>query len=765
MASQWPNNYQAQAYGYNQYEQPAQQYGQQYSQQQYQQYPQQKPQQYPQSQPQPQQYVQQNYQQPFPQYPQQPAQQAGQYQTQYAPATNAAWNYQAQPQPGHQGCYNCGATGHWAQDCPEPRRETPAGAYNHPPPFKKQKPNPPVVTRYAVPPHVQQNQGPPPQNHGLPYPAYPQSQVSYAPPTPLSGQSPSQQQWQQQPYGQHYQQPYPQQPLPQQQQYTQSYQQTGYQPQQQPYVPTAPPTPATPYGAHQTTQGSPQTAHYNAASYSQYGQYYQQRPVSQVQQMSNASPVSSISQTVSYQHPQQYPAVTTTEPAPTQHGSRTSSVSMRSMSVTPKPQPVEPAEDADDDDISKLDVPDIPSITHDVTFANLVDRPLPTNFVVADALDPFDPPQPENDCHCRSKYTVQDASSTFVSSVRDTRHWEDLKNDPIFIPVHVNDKIISLDVIMSVYRPRDESEERDQADLEEGEWTKDTRSSARHEEEEDVMGRLERSLSAEKSPQVPANAPQTVSSEQARRDNPSHYSRREHPGEETNALRDRPSQIDPLTHGKRDRPAEETSNLQWPTKIPRLGRTASIPLPPPPARAESPIPSPDRNSPLRSRTPSMYELNELYQQETGQRFLSNNATGSSLLDTAPDGHGKQEQQTGPYPLDPFELPPPPAHLRKPTSFDGASELPLAAGSPNGQLNGDGYAGSHHDNTDGRSYLQDHSASPTRLRSDAVNGHKREYDQQLLSDEDNTPKRRQVDDTKSKLKKRQPKVAAAYSRRW
>lgn len=86
---------------------------------------------------------------------------------------------------------------------------------------------------------------------------------------------------------------------------------------------------------------------------------------------------------------------------------------------------------------------------------------------------------------------------------------------------------------------------------------------------------------------------------------------------------------------------------------------------------------------------------------------------------------------------------------------------MTAGSPNGHLNGNGVVGSHHSNSNGRSYSQDHSTSPTRLRSDTMNGRKREHDQQAVSDEDNTPKRRQVDDTRSKLRKRQPKVAAAY----
>lgn len=241
------------------------------------------------------------------------------------------------------------------------------------------------------------------------------------------------------------------------------------------------------------------------------------------------------------------------------------------------------------------------------SFASLVDRPLPANFIVADALDPFDAPQPENNGHCRSKYTVQDASSTFVSSIKDTRHWQDMKNDPIFVAVHVNRGVIPLNVIVSTYRSSYEHEERDQGDLEEGEWTRDARSSTRHEEAQDVMDRLERSLSAEESAKAPAALPRTASWDHVQRDSPSNHSR-------PSGLEDMispwalPQRLDSSSYGKRDRPIEDTMTTQWPTKIARLGRTAGRPCPPPPAMPESPNPSPERMSPLRSRTPSMFEL-------------------------------------------------------------------------------------------------------------------------------------------------------------
>ncbi len=133
----------------------------------------------------------------------------------------------------------------------------------------------------------------------------------------------------------------------------------------------------------------------------------------------------------------------------------------------------------------------------------------------------------------------------------------------------------------------------------------------------------------------------------------------------------------------------------------------------------------------------------MHQQEYGVR------PGGATLDgttSAANGSGKRPADT----LDPFEPPPPPPQLGKPASFDGVSE----------DLNG------HHANgngtANGRSSSMDHSGSPSTLRHDSANGRKRYADDEALSEEDNTPKRRQADDTKSKLKKRQQaKVAAAY----
>ncbi|KAL8653044.1 MAG: hypothetical protein Q9210_002332 [Variospora velana] len=620
--------------------------------------------------------------------------------------------------------------------------------YNRPPPFKRQKPNPPVVTKYALPPHVQQAQGQPLYHYGAQYsaPNYTQYQAAQGPPTPMSGQSPSHLQWQQQPYPQQYHQSYPQ-----QQQYTQPYQHAGYQQQPQPYVQTAPATPATPYGPQYAHSGSPQVAQANAVNYFQNGQY-QQRPGSQAQSITNASPVSAVSQTAPYQqkqhsvsnvaqaqpasnaspisaasqpvpHQSRYAASDAVETAHAHKGSRNSSVSMRSMSVTPKHQSVQPAEgDDEDEDLAKLDIPDIPTVIGKLL------QPLKQASLNYMMKTPFDPPKPENDGRCQSKYVVIDSSSTFHLCIKDTKYWNDMKNDPVFRPIHESDKVISLDIIMATYRPRDIRHERDHVEAEDGECTQHT--GAHHDKGPDLMERLEHALGAGRTTEAPVPVPRTTSWDRTPR-------KKSFPFSKTNPLSE-----DVTASRGIDGPYRPHHHTAWP-------------CPPPPAREESPAASPERTPPMRSRTPSMYELNELYQQEYG--------TGPSA--TAPDASsttpGKSTKRPAKASLDPFEPPPPPAHLRKAASYDGANEDGLAAGSLNGHVNGNS-----HSNGNGRSYSNDHPASPTRVRSDAINGRKRDHDHGVLSEDDNTPKRRQADDTKSKLKKRaQPKVAAAYSRRW
>ena len=63
------------------------------------------------------------------------------------------------------------------------------------------------------------------------------------------------------------------------------------------------------------------------------------------------------------------------------------------------------------------------------TAATPVAFPLPSNFVVADALSPFEPPNPENGGLIKSKYTVP--QEALAANIRDSSIWDEaMAKDP-----------------------------------------------------------------------------------------------------------------------------------------------------------------------------------------------------------------------------------------------------------------------------------------------------------------------------------------------
>ena len=65
------------------------------------------------------------------------------------------------------------------------------------------------------------------------------------------------------------------------------------------------------------------------------------------------------------------------------------------------------------------------------TAATPVAFPLPSNFIVADALSPFEPPNPENGGVIKSKYTVP--PEALAANIRDSSIWDEaFAKDPAF---------------------------------------------------------------------------------------------------------------------------------------------------------------------------------------------------------------------------------------------------------------------------------------------------------------------------------------------
>lgn len=100
--------------------------------------------------------------------------------------------------------------------------------------------------------------------------------------------------------------------------------------------------------------------------------------------------------------------------------------------------------------------------------------------------------------------------------------------------------------------------------------------------------------------------------------------------------------------------------------------------------------------------------------------------------------------------------------RRTSNFDGTAENATPAQSSKPHENGEptptgGYQNDHTGNS-----VNGVSRPPVKLRSERSYDRKRDFDDRdSSSDDQSNERRRQVDDVTPKLKRRQPKVAAAY----
>ena len=103
--------------------------------------------------------------------------------------------------------------------------------------------------------------------------------------------------------------------------------------------------------------------------------------------------------------------------------------------------------DLEEDEIGALDVPDFPTV-QGISFFSIIYKmhvliilgatqaipvafPLPSNFVVADALAPYQPPDPESGGLVKSKYTKP--ADSLDANVRNSDWWEEsFAKDPAF---------------------------------------------------------------------------------------------------------------------------------------------------------------------------------------------------------------------------------------------------------------------------------------------------------------------------------------------
>ena len=125
--------------------------------------------------------------------------------------------------------------------------------------------------------------------------------------------------------------------------------------------------------------------------------------------------------------------------------------------------PPEIDEDAEpeEDKLDLLDVPDLPPSTAQYERAvTLICMPLPSNFIVADALFPMDPPAPDTEGRCYSKYLRNVRDDVLFQSIRQSVYWNNQGEDPIFRDIEVDTEVVAIDDCQSKVAERRKPQEQ-----------------------------------------------------------------------------------------------------------------------------------------------------------------------------------------------------------------------------------------------------------------------------------------------------------------
>lgn len=326
------------------------------------------------------------------------------------------------------------------------------------------------------------------------------------------------QQWQQSPQNQQYQPPY-QQGIP--------YQQYGYGSQH-------PPTPTASYGPQYpspvSAQGPPQHAgFFPHHSPTQQPQGFQVLPYSSASPTNQRSPIRSAQ------------AQATLGPSELGYNCQDTSeytATYPSQSVTPKAQvAVLSEQDPEEDDLETLDVPDIPErarlpgpianldpllllLTSIIAWrpARPVFQPLPADFTAADTFAPIPPRSVEGDGRSLSKYLVHENLESLDRNVRESNYWDDLKEDPLFLPIIDDGAIITVADLISQRDLHNTADEGSDSEREDGELTQESNILSDELDAYDVMNSLEHALNAGGAPpttQQSLGEPSTRAVEQA----------------------------------------------------------------------------------------------------------------------------------------------------------------------------------------------------------------------------------------------------------
>lgn len=125
----------------------------------------------------------------------------------------------------------------------------------------------------------------------------------------------------------------------------------------------------------------------------------------------------------------------------------------------------------EESDLNKLDIPDMPpssvfltdqTILNGTSSFRLVEKPLPANFVVAEANSPLILAKHEDGGRCQSRYCSPEALSNIFQNIRESSDWDDLSEDPIFLSIGSDSQLIPLEELVTMYNPckaRDDDQE------------------------------------------------------------------------------------------------------------------------------------------------------------------------------------------------------------------------------------------------------------------------------------------------------------------
>ncbi|KAI9713046.1 MAG: hypothetical protein M1820_001031 [Bogoriella megaspora] len=355
-----------------------------------------------------------------------------------------------------------------------------------------------------------------------------------------------------------------------------------------------------------------------------------------------------------------------------------------------------------------------------------------------------------------SKYYLPDDRDAALLPVRQTAKWQDVKDDIIFFEFRQDFKAVPLGQLRANRKQNSEANENDDAGSEmdiEDEAEPELESSKQGEEkrDEDALGNLEQALHASEQPhETTADAKPATSS---------------------TPVLEKPNEDQPQPNVlARDQDQEDA--------LAALGVVSGSPKPifPTPSPVEKPLYQDSCSLQEQGNLPVEKPIRNSTIPPQPQQSLPLNQTSRN---TTHDGSRPNELRSGrkasyANQVTPLHPPPPPPPMDEPSpkndhwSAFGTSVFDQHR-SPGARSNNSQHTlvGSdfHPDSNDSGSPMSEVTQKPTLNRSESNLSRKRSYQDDGDDDRDGNERKRQEDNVTPRRKKKQPKVDAAYSRRW